>query len=220
MGEEGFNDLVMPLILTNESVFNGLDNEEELKAQFHIYDLFFAQIEENVFVLDTVFGGKSALGVLKESLSYFLQTDDIEFLIHRKKIVINSNYLMDKDEFLKFRKVVQDVTNKQDMQVDKAPKDMTDRQKGIWEKLQKGRRRRAEKDAIYLQDLINFTCFGGTSYIPLDQIDRMTYYQFSNAYKSIMGVDAFHTGMSYKLSQKFDVKDEIKHWTESLKIGK
>lgn len=219
MGENGYNELVMPFTLTSEAVFNGLENEEELVAKFDIYDLYFAQTEENVFVLDNVFGGKSALGVLKDSLSYFLQTDDIEFLIHRKKIRIGE-YLVDREEFMEIREAIQGVSNRQDMQVEKTPKNMTERQKGIWKKLQKGRRRKAEKDAIYLQDMINYVSFGGVAYIPLDQIDRMTYYQFSSAYKSVMGVDAFRIGMGYKLSQKFDVKDDVKHWTESLKIGK
>lgn len=219
MGEDGFNELILPFVLTSESVFNGLDYEDQLVAKYDIYDLFFTEVEEGVFVLDNVFGGKSALGVLENSLSYFLQTDDIEFLIHRKKIRIGT-YLMDKKEYMELRKVIQGITNKKDMQVEKPPKNMTKRQKDIWMKLQKGRRRNAEKDAVYLQDMINYVSFGGTTYIPLDQIDRMTYYQFSNAYKSIMGVDAFHIGMGYKLSEKFDVKDDVKHWTESLKIGK
>lgn len=220
MGEDGFNELVLPFVITNEAVFNGLENENELMSQFHMYDLFFAEIEENVYVLDSIFGGKSALGVLKDSLSYFLQTDDIEFLIHRKKIVVNGNYLMGKEEYMSLRSIVQGVCNRQEMQVEKPPSNMTKRQKDIWMKLQKGRRRKAEKDAVYLQDLINYTSFGGTTYISTSEIDRMTYYQLSNAYKSIMGVDAFRIGMGYKLSEKFDVKDDIKHWTESLKIGK
>lgn len=219
MGEDVFNELTMPFILTSEAVFNGVDDEEELVEKFDIYDLFFAKLDNDVFVLDSVFGGKSALGVLENSLSYFFQTDDIEFLVFRKKIRIGE-YLMDKKEFMELRKIIQGVTSKQDMQFEKPPKNMTKRQKDIWMKLQKGRRRRAEKDAIYLQDMINYVSFGGTTYIPLDQIDRMTFYQFSNAYKSIIGVDAFHIGMGYKLSEKFEVKDDVKHWTESLKIGK
>lgn len=219
LGETGFNDLILPFVLTNEAVFNGLENEEELVSKFDIYDLFFAQVDEDVFVLDNVFGGKSALGVLKDSLSYFLQTDDIEFFIHRKKIRINK-FLMDKPEYMKLRSIVQQVCNRNDMEVEKPPKNMTKRQRDIWLKLQKGRRRRAEKDAIYLQDMINYISFGGTTYIPFDQIDRMTYYQLANAYKSVMGKDAFQIGMGYKLSEKFDVKDDIKHWSETLRIGK
>lgn len=220
LGEDGFNELVMPYILTSEAVFNGVDGSEELMSRFDIYDLFFTKVEENVFVLDNVFGGKSALGVLKESLRFFLKTDDIEFLPHVRKIAINSKYVMDKKEFMQVRKLIQGVCNRQDMSVEKPPNNMTERQKGIWKKLQKGRRRRAEKDAVYLQDMINYISFGGTTYIPLDEIDRMKYYQLTNAYKSIMGKDAFHIGMGYKLSQKFDIKDDVKHWVEALKIGK
>jgi hypothetical protein len=97
---------------------------------------------------------------------------------------------------------------------------MNKRQKDIWFKLQKGRKRSAERNAIYLQDMVNFISFGGNSYISTEQIDNMTYYYLQNAYKSVVGMDAFNLGMGYKLSQKFDVKDDIKHWTETIKIGK
>ena len=220
MGETEFGELVMPFILTTESVFMGMKNEEELVKQFDIFDLFFTQIEENVYMLDNVFGGKSALEVLKNSLSFFLDTDDIQFLVNRKKAVINGSFLLDEKGFAVLRKLVQGVSNRSDIEIERPPANMTERQKGIWEKLQKGRRRRAEKDAIYLQDLIAYTSFGGTSYIAFDQIDRMTYYQFQNTYKGVMSIDAFQIGMGYKLSEKFDVKDDVKHWTDSIRIGK
>jgi hypothetical protein len=218
MGEDLFNKLVLPFTLTSEAVFNGQDNSEELSSKYSIYDLFFTQIEDG-YILDNVFGGKSALDVLKESLSYFLQTDNIQFLIYRKKIVVNE-FLIEKDEFFKLRSLIQGVANRKDAEFEKVPKNMTERQRGIWDKLQAGRRRKAEREAIHLQDLINFTSFGGDSYIPLREIDNMTYYQLSNAYNSVMGKDSYKMSMGYKLSYKFDVKDEIKHWTETLKIGK
>jgi hypothetical protein len=219
IGEDEFNRLVFPYTLTSEAVFNGADNEDELIETFHIFDLFFIKVEDGKSILDNVLGDKS-LDVLRTSLEYFLKADDIKFLENRKRIIVNDSYLIDKDEFVKLRKVIQSVCNRSDIEVEKPPKNMTKRQKDIWMKLQKGRKRTAEKKAIYMQDLINFSSFGGSSYIPFDQIDKMTYYQLHNAYKSIMGVDAFHLGMGYKLSQKFDVKDEVKHWTEALKIGK
>lgn len=219
LGEAMFNDLLLPFTLTSEAVFNGQDNGDELASKYTIFDLFFTQVEDGVYILDNAFGGKSALGVLKASLSYFLQTDNIQFLMHRKKIGIN-DFVMDQAEFMKLRSLIQGVTNRKDIEYEKVPKNMTERQKDIWRKLQAGRRRKAEREAIYLQDLINFTHLGGTSYIPLREIDKMTYFQLSNAYKAIMGKDSFNIGMGYKLSYKFDVKDDIKHWTETLRIGK
>lgn len=219
MGEDVFNELIMPFTLTSEAVFNGQDNVEELASKYDIYDLFFERIEEDVFVLDNVFGGKSALGILKDSLSYFLQADEIQFLMNRRKIAVDQ-FVMDKEEFMKLRLLIQGVSGKSDVTFEKIPKNMTERQKDIWAKLQAGRRRTAEREALYLQDMINFTSFGGSTYIPLNQIDSMTYYQLSNAYKSVMSIDAHKIGMGYKLSYKFDVKDEIKHWSEALKVGK
>ncbi|MEH7209607.1 AMP-binding protein [Priestia megaterium] len=219
MGEDQFNDLLLPFTLTSEAVFNGQDNGDELASKYTVFDLFFAQVEDGVYILDSVFGGKSALGVLEASLSYFLQTDNIQFLMHRKKIVVN-DFVVDQAEFMKLRSIIQGVANRKDVEFEKVPKNMTDRQKGIWAKLQAGRKRKAEREAVYLQDLINYTSNGGTSYISYKEIDNMTYFQLANTYKSIMGKDSFNVSMGYKLSYKYDVKDEIKHWSETLRIGK
>lgn len=220
MGENEYNELVLPYVLTTESIFNGVENEEELINRFHFFELFFIKVENGGTILDNVFNGKSALDVLSDSIQYFLDADDIKILEKRQKIIVNDSYMIDKDEFDRIRKVIQGVVGRGDVEVEKPPKNMTKRQKDIWMKLQKGRRRNAEKNAVYLQDMINFTAFGGSSYIPFDKIDEMSYFQLMNAYKSIVGMDAYNMGMQYKLSQKFDVKDDIKHWTDTIKIGK
>lgn len=219
MGEDAFNELVLPYILTTEAVFNGVDNEEELIEKFSLFELFFMKIEDNKTILDSIFGNKNAMDVLTDSLKFFLNSDEIRVLEKRRKIVVDK-HLIDENEFNKIRRIIQDVVGKKDVEVEKPPKNMTKRQKDIWTKLQKGRRRTAERNAIYLQDIINYISFGGKSYISTEKIDSMTYFYMQNAYKSIVGVDSFNIGMGYKLSQKFDVKDEIKHWMETIKIGK
>jgi hypothetical protein len=220
MGEDEYNNLVLPYTLTTDTVFNGAEKEDELKEQYHLFDLFFIELEDGKTLLDNIFGGRNAIEALSDSLRYFLRVDDVKVLKKRKKLIIDNSYMIDKVEFDNLRKVIQGVVNRTDIEVEKPPKNMTKRQKDIWMKLQKGRKRTAEKNAIYLQDMINYISFGGKSFIPLDQIDRMTYYQMQNAYKSVIGRDTFDVSMGYKLSQKFDVKDEVKHWTDALKIGK
>jgi hypothetical protein len=218
IGENGHNDFVLPYIMTAESVFNGVENEEELIERFHFFDLFFIDLEKGGTLLDSIFG-RDALELLKDSLRYFLKASDIRVLKKRKKLIVDG-YLIDEKEFDKIRKIVQSFVGREDIEVEKPPRNMTKRQKDVWMKLQKGRRRTAERNAIYLQDIINFVSFGGNSYIPIEQIDRMTYFYLQNAYKSIVGMDAYNMGMQYKLSQKYDVKEDVKHWTESLKVGK
>lgn len=219
MGEDAYSKVCLPFLMTTEAIFGGMENEEELIEEFNIFDLFFVEVKDGIGLLDNIFGGNS-LDILTLALSYFLDTDNIKILRNRQKIIVDDSYLIDSDEFENLRKVIQDIVGREDVEIEKPPKNMSKRQKDIWNKLQKGRKRKAEKEALYLQDMINYTAFGGEAYIPLDHIDNMTYYQFQNAYKSVMGKDAFKMGMSYKLSQKFEVKDEIKHWSDSLKIGK
>lgn len=220
IGEDEFNRILLPFILTPEMVFSGAEDEEELVEKFHIYELFFMELENDTKLLDNIFEGQDSLEVLMESLSYFFKTDNVKLLKNRKKIIINDSYLIDKGNFDDVRKSIQSVTCRKDVEVEKPPRNMTERQKGIWDKLQKGRRRTAEKNALHMQDLISYVSLGGNSYISLDKIDKMTFYQLQHAYKSIIGKDSYEIGMSYKLSAKFDVKDDVKHWTESLKIGK
>ena len=220
IGEGEFNKLILPYVISTDLVFNGVDNEDELIDKFDIFDLFFIKLDNGGTLLDNMFDGNNALNTLTESLKYFFNTDDVRVLEKRQKIVIDNSYLIDKDEFSNIRSVIQSLVCRKDIEVEKPPKNMTKRQKDIWNKLQRGRRRTAERNAIYMQDIINFASFGGRSFIPFDQIEKMTYFQLQNAYKSVMGIDAYNIGMGYKLSQKFDVKEDIKHWTDSLKIGK
>ncbi|MCY7911099.1 AMP-binding protein [Bacillus inaquosorum] len=221
LGEEEFQKMVIPFILTTDAVFAGAENIDELNSKFHIYDLFFLEDEKGKTILDdTVFDGKNALEVLCESLSFFLRTDEILPLKIRRKIGVKGSYVIDSKEFDLIRKAVQAILGRGDIEFEKPPKNMSKRQRDIWMKLQKGRRRRAEKEAVYLQDIINYVQFGGRSFIPDKDIEEMTYYKLHNAYRSIMGVDSYLTGLQYKLSQKFDIKEEIKHWAETIKIGK
>jgi hypothetical protein len=220
MGEEAFNQIVLPFVITTDLIFAGLEKEEELIEEFDIFDLFFIEVDNGKTILDGMLGGNSAVDALKKSLIYFFKTEDIRILKARKKIVINNKYLIEKEQFKVIRKAVQLVVNRNEIEVEKPPKNMSKRQKDIWTKLQKGRRRSSEKNMMYVQDIINFVIFGGKSYIPIREIETMTYYQLQNAYRGILGVDAYEMGMQYKLSQKFDVKDDVKHWTETIKIGK
>ena len=221
MGEDNFNKLTLPYTITSDAVFNGMENEEELIKKYHIFELFFMRREDGKTILDdALFDGINAMDIFTDSLRYFIGATDIRVLEYKKKLVVDNKYLIDKDEYMNLRKVIQKVICKEDLEVEKPPKNMSKKKLEIWNKLQKGRARKALREALYFQDVSNFISFGGNSFIPKREIKDMTVYDFRNAYKSIMGKDAYNTGLQYKLSQKFDVKGEIKHWTESLRIGK
>lgn len=219
IGEDEYNKLVLPFVITTELVFGELEDCEKYISKYNIFDLFFLKIEEDKTLLDDIFDNK-ALDLLASSLSYFFKTDNIKILNHREKIVIEENLIVDKDVFGELRLVVQEICSRKDIEVERPPKNMTRRQKDIWLKLQAGRKRTAERNAIYLQDIINAVHLNPKTYISLKEIDSMTHYQLFNAYRSINAIDVYEVSMQYKLSPKFDVKDKVKDWRESIKIGK
>lgn len=219
MGEDEFNKLVLPFTLTIDALFGGADIDEETLENLHIFDLFFTDESDGKGCLDGFIGG-SALDTIVNGFKFFLKTENIQVLKMRCKLIVDDSYLIDKHEFDILREIIKSVSCREDIKIEKPPKNMNQRQKDIWLKLQKGRQRKSVKDAIYTCDIVNYVMYAGSSFLPMSEIKNMTYYQLTNAYKSILGLDQYKTGMNYKLSQKFDVKEDIKHWTESLKIRK
>lgn len=219
MGEDEYLNMCLPYILTKEAIFGNLENSQALSEKYGLLQLFFIEVGEGKRLLDMMFDGDS-LEVLKNSLSYFLETDEIRILERQNKIVVKNEYLIDESEFQKIRKVIQSVTDRSDLEVEKPPENMSKRQEDIWRKLQEGRRRKAEKDRVYVQDIVNIVSFGGNTYIPKNVIDNMHYYELSNAYKSITKMDIYKTKLLYHISPKFESKDEFGHWSKDLKIGK
>jgi hypothetical protein len=44
----------------------------------------------------------------------------------------------------------------------------------------------------------------------------LTYAQLINSYKCIMQIDNYQVMMDYKTSGQFDMKDEVKHWSQFI----
>lgn len=217
MGDDVFSKLTLPFTINLELIFD--DNIDTSKL--NIFELFFEENKETGgYILDNVLGGNS-IELLVDSLSFFTGCDveNIRVLKNRRKIIIDDSYMIDKLSFIDVKNIIQAVCVKSDIEIEKPPKKMNKRQRDIWEKLQEGRRRKAMRESVKMEDMANYISFGGKSYIPMENILSMTYYQFFNAYNSVLGKDAYETGMAYKLSQKYDVKDEIRHWTKTLKIN-
>lgn len=219
MGEDEYSRLYLPFVLTKDSIFGNVENGDEISGKFNLLQMFFTKIDEKSYLLDGIFDN-DVLKSLEKSLSFFLKTDKIKMLERQQKIVVNDFFLIDDKEFENIRKAIQGVTAKKDLSVEKPPKNMTSRQKDVWRKLQKGRRRKANREAIHLQDIVNYVSFGGKSFISTSEIAKMSYYELDNAYKSIIGVDSYERNFKYQLSPKFDIKDKVDHWTDLLKIGK
>lgn len=215
IGEVQFSKYVLPFVMTLDFIFE----ESFDTSQLDMFELFFEKGEGESKALDGVFG-KDSVEALLESIVFFSNAtmDDIKVMKHRKRIIIK-DYVLSKENFAEFRKVIQAICVKKDIEAERPPKNMSKRQADIWNKIQAGRKRKALKESVKIEDMANFICHCGQSYIdPLDVL-KMKYYQFHNAYLSVVSMDSYHTMTAYKLSQKYDFKDDVPHWTKTMKLN-
>lgn len=223
MDEGLFDSYLAPFVLTIDALFENEEEADKIRSQFTMFQLFFHKVDESKYLLDSVFGGRNSLEFLSEVIAFFLDIDvsNITILHNRKKFAISDGereLVVDDEMYNKLRKMIQFMTSREDVEIERPPKNMTDRQKDIWTKLQAGRKRREQREALSIADMVNIVALGGRSYISFGDIGKMTYYQFRRAYTSVIARDNFDLSMGYKLSQKFDVKDEVRHWAKDFKV--
>lgn len=199
-GMEEYNMLLLPFLLD----IDDLNIPEEILTQ-----------DINIFDILTL--NDETLSMLLDGISFFCKTDKIGFDEQKQTFYIGDGYI-DKNNFVDFSKVILESNSKQKVQKEKPPKNMTERQKDIWDKLQEGRRRAMEKSQIDLSDLINVCQFGGDYYIPMDDILQWTLWNISRCYKTILGKSSFR-----ELFDIYCVTGEEKliknhHWTDLVKV--
>jgi hypothetical protein len=218
IGEDAFQKMTIPFQINLDTLF---EDEEDI-ANNDVFSLFFLKFKSGEYALSKFLGVKDTVSLLIDCIMFFthVEKEDIMILPQRRKIAIKEKYVIDKDSFEDFRSIVKKITKREDIKANRPPKNLKKRQRDIWEKLTKGRQRKALKDAIFLPDLINVVSFGGRYHIPISEIREMTFFQLSNAYGAVMAMDSYATNMGYKLSPNFKVEEKIDHWQNLLRIGK
>lgn len=217
-----FNDILIYQITLDEILEYDIEKYNMLLLPFLI-DVDDLNIPEEVPVEDlNIFDiftlNQDSFAILLDSISFFCKTNKVSFDEQKQTLYIGDGYI-NKDNFADFAKIILESNAKQKIQKEKPPKNMTDKQKDIWEKLQAGRKRAMEKSQIDLSDLINVCQFGGEYYIPMEDILQWTLWNISRCYKTILGKSSF--------SELFDIycvtgeEKLIKnhHWTELIKVN-
>lgn len=200
-GMEKYNMLLLPFLVDVDD----LDIPEEVQSQ-----------DINIFDILTV--NSENLSMLLDSISFFCKTDKIGFDEQKQTLYIGDGHI-DKNNFADFSKIILESNSKQKVQKEKPPKNMTEKQKDIWYKLQEGRRRSAEKSQVDLSDLINACQFGGDYYIPMNDILQWTLWNIARCYKAILGKSSFR-----ELFDIYCVTGEEKliknhHWTDLIRVN-
>ena len=148
---------------------------------------------------------------LKQSLMLLYDTENIkiteEFTMKIDDIEINnSNFNILCDTVFEMFKV-----DKSKFKFDIPKQEELDPITARFEMLRKKHREKVgNKNEVSLIDIINIIIH--SSSLKYDDLLNFTVYQIKNTFETISSKDSYETMMQYKLSQKFDIKEDVKNW--------
>ena len=205
VGLENFDKLLMPFLITKECL--GVDDEEKLDT----IDLF-----ENVIMND-----RAMLHSVAIIFKIFCKAKDI--LRTQTEIILKfegkDDFIVNKDNFEKISQVIGKINGKDKIKVEKPPKNMSDRQRDVWEKLQAGRKKENEKNAVHIYDILNICEFGGNYHIPIEEIEKWTLWKITNCYKARVNMKTYDDSLKICLvsGDGKSISDK-NHWHSRLMV--
>lgn len=203
-------EILQPFLLHLGLVMD--DEESESCKMLKNFDLFFI-------------GHNGLLGHLVKSLSILFKTTDIviskDKVLEDKKIIIDNKWIINRNNYDELNDVVLQMFCAERPKKDEEEKVNlpTEKHKRLWEQMQERKRKKALKEQMHMCDIINVVCHGG-SFIPYEQVKKFTYYQLINSYKTITRIENYKEFTQFKVSPKFDIKNDIKHWITEIKVSK
>jgi hypothetical protein len=199
MGMDKYNEYLIPFFIDLD-FFNIPDEAQE---QYNIFDIM--TLDENIeFLLN--------------SISIFCNTNVVKFDTEKKRLYIGDKEgYLDCNNFKEFSDIILKINSKERPPKEIPPKNMSEKQKDIWDKLCAGRKRQAEKNRINLADMLGTCELGGDYYIPIEDILNKTLWNISRCYQAILGKSNYKDAFSiYCVTGE---KDLIKrHWTDLISI--
>lgn len=200
LGNEDYFNLLLPFLITN-------DNIGEQFKDLDIYDFLF--LEGNTLLIQQI---AICLNMFfKQDIGYEIQDDNFVFKVGEDGIVC-------KDNFKELQEIVRKVHQIKLPEPEKLPKNMTPEKLKIHEKMKFHRNRRAKLDEPTFKEIVNTVMHKGKSFIPYDTVGSFTYYQLINSYQVIVGLSNYDEYLGYKLSPKYELKEDMPDWQKIIKM--
>lgn len=219
--EEEFAVHSYSLIRSTREIFSPYKEVDELEETFpNVWQMVFDEEGDQLF--GSMNGCESGKQMVIDSISYWtsLPAEDFKPLSNKKIINQKADWIIDENVFDGICNLIKDVINYQQNDDLIAPKNMSERTRGIWDKLYKGRLANAKKNSNRtMADKILILQISMASYISIDEIKKMSIYHFNKLYEAIGEKESYEAQWQLKLSPKFDVKEGLKkHWKEKIKM--
>lgn len=206
-GEEMFDYLILPFAMTSEYVKETFNIETTENNIFNDVIVKNGDMLKNVCLILTAFC-KCGQITLSNNILHMYDENNEKILFD----VTNDNFNDISDILLK-------INAKAKIAIEKPPKNMSARQKDVWEKLQAGRKREAEKNRIHIYDMINICEFGGDYHIPISEIETWTLWKLTRCFNSIIGIKEYNDGLKIGIAN-YDLSSVQKdnYWVKKMMI--
>lgn len=128
-------------------------------------------------------------------------------------------FIIDKNNFDDVCEVIMKINAKSKIEIEKPPKNMSARQRDIWEKLQKGRAKSKSENEIHIYDILNIIEYGGKYHLPIEEIEKWTLWKIMNCYKAIVNVKTYDDSLKICLvsGDGKSISDK-NHWHSKLMV--
>jgi hypothetical protein len=201
-GTDEFERMLFPFCVTVDGIDLGVEITEEEKSKIYSFDILTSS-PELFYALCT-------------SLKFFT---GLEPNVNEKGVIFDGfDGVLNRYNFDEFAELILKICAKDRPEKEKIPEFQNDRQRDIWEKLQAGRKRAAQRNVLELEDIINICQYGGSYYISKDELLNFTMWELINCYKSKLHVDTYKDNFSAFLQSGSG--ELIKnHWSDQLKIN-
>lgn len=155
---------------------------------------------------------------LVKGLKLFYRASDEDITLEGKEIIIKKDIRINRDNFDYLAEVILEMfMTKRPEKEDKSRKYEDDTRQKLWDKIRKKREEASKKNALQICDIINIICHIN-GFVPYTKVLDLTYYQLINSYQMLVRVDSYRDFIQYKVSSKFDIKQDAKHWLKEAKI--
>lgn len=200
MGNENYFNLLVPFFITTNHI------SEQLKGM-NIYDFFF--LEGNTPLLQQI---AICLNLFfKQDIGYEAYDNNICFKV-------GENGLVGRENFQFLQEIIRKINCVKLPEPEKLPENMTPEKLKIHEKLKFHRNRRSKLEEPTFKEIVNTVMHKGKSFIPYDVVGNFTYYQLINSYQVTVGLSNFDEYMGYKLSPKYELKEDMPSWQNIIKM--
>lgn len=219
--------LFYPISLDEISEKIGYDNFDNVLYPFLMHkdciDLPEEDLERMDLFEDFILANEALLYSVVIILRLFCKCDDIRMSEDAKSIVLwfseESFFEVTKDNFDDICSIIMQINAKQKIKVEKPPKNMSEKQKDIWLKLQEGRRKDSEKNGIKFYDILNICEFGGEYHIPQSVIGSWTLWKINHCFSTRVDIKNYTDGVTL-VSATHDGKpiSGDNYWIQKMRV--